>query len=225
MNLKYRQNPVKTEQAATKRPWGDLLSPSFVVGREKKLTRAGTLGTSASVPSMARTRRPFFHSIWEPKRRSYFKRMRSQRLCQKRKESFWRAWQKASSVTPEPLSQRQAAQTSPQAVINPWVMEVVCIATPHISQTTTSGGSARLRWAEHPVAAATAEMSSGVRIRRKGASPNCCKMAEACERPEPIVIMTEPPKKVPVRWTLVTTPSIGILEALSFTNLNLGPLG
>ncbi len=193
MNSKSTQVPVNTEHRATKRPWGDLLSPFFVRGRVKNLTCAGTLGTSTSLPSTASKRRPF-QRMAAPKRSSYRAASTRHNPRQKRKESFSRAWQNASSVTRLGVNLNPARRNQPQPSDKPCVMEVVWTATEHISQKTFSGVSNRTRMGEQPVAAATAAKSSGRKMARKVASPNSVKIRATRATGEPIVDMRMSPE-------------------------------
>lgn len=193
MNSKSTQYPVNTEHRATKRPWGALLSPFFVRGRVKNLTSAGTLGTSTSEPSTASKRRPF-QRMAELKRSSYRAASTRHNPRQKRKESFSRARQNASSVTRLGVSLKPASRNQPHPSDKPCVMDVVWTATAHISQKTFSGVSNRTRMGEQSVAAATAAKSSGRRMARKTGRPNAVKIRATCPPGEPIVDMRVSPE-------------------------------
>lgn len=194
-NLKATQKPVKTEHRATSRPWGCRLAPLPFLGRPKNLTSAGTLGSSASVPSPAKTRCLPFQSMRERKFSSYRCCRRSQSVRQKLSESCPRAKQKASSVTQVSFRAGQIARTRPQAWVSPWVIDFVVRATYIMSHTTTSGIRGRLRCGSQPPFRAAMANSSGGKRPRKGAKPKCCRMCEARGRHEPIEDIAKPPCK------------------------------
>jgi hypothetical protein len=193
MNVKSMQVPVNTEQIATRRPWGALLSPFCVRGRVKCSTFAGTLGTSTSLPSTARHRKPF-QSMAGPKRSSYRAASTRHIPRQKRKESFSRARQNASSVTHFGVNLKPASRNQPQPSNKPCVMDVVWRATVHMSQNTFSGVSTRTRMGVRPAAAATALKSSGRRMARNVGRPNWVKIRATRPAGEPILDMRVSPE-------------------------------
>lgn len=208
VNRKERQKPVSTEHKATSLPWGDEPSPWRPLGLPKKRASAGTRGRSTFEPSTASKRKRSFHRIVESNRCWYRIASVSQRVRQNFSRSWRRAKQKASSVTHWVRSQGQAPRANPQAWTRPWVMEQEQRPTYIINQATTSGMSTRLRWGAQPVLVATSEKSWGVRIARKGPSPNCCKSCRAVRRGEPIDTMSKPPCKPDGGWSSMTTRAI-----------------
>ncbi len=193
MNLKATQNPVNTEHSATSLACGWRPSPLPLRGFPKNRTTAGVLGRSTSAPSMASSRKVSFQSMAGANVASNRRTKCPQRVRQNPMVSCFLAWQKASSLTQPWCSHGHTARTNPHAWASPWVIEVVCKPTYIINQATTSGMSGRWRLGAQSASRAAVTKTSGDRIPRKGANPNCWRMTEAHRRCEPIPATKEPP--------------------------------